>query len=276
MAYDDLPLRDPIPPSSGRARPASPVSRWVVAVAAVLAVGGGLYLWWLTRMPATPAAPAPTTATDVAVGTTRPPRQPLELPALSASDALVRELIGTLSRHPQLARLMATKQLISTVVLAVEQIGDGKTPAVPLKVLRPGLRVSILGGPGGESGRIDPASYTRWESDVAALTSVRANEAAQVYVNLKPLFDEAYAELGHANGDFDASLVRAIRMLSETPEPKDEPVLLRRPSYFEHADAALRSLRPVQKQFLLIGPERRSRLRTWFAAFAATLELKVD
>ena len=274
MPYDDLPLGHPdaplpLPP----APPASPVSRWVVAVAAVLAVGGGLYFWWMTRMPAQPPTPPPTTATDVAVGTNRPSRQPIELPQLGTSDALVRELVATLSRHPQLARFLATNQLISAAVLTVEQIGDGKTPAAPLKVLRPGLRLAILGS---DTGRIDPASYVRWEADVAALTSVRPKEAAQVYVNLKPLFDEAYAQLGHAGGDFDTSLVRAIRLLNDTPEPEEEPVLMRRPAYFEHTDAALRSLRPVQKQFLLLGPERRARVRSWLAVFAGALDLKLS
>lgn len=273
MAYDDLPLRPASSPPPPMARPATSASRWIVAVAAVVAVGGGLYFWWLTSMPAQPAAPAPTAATDVAVGTNRPSRQPLELPALSASDALMRETVATLSRHPQLARFLATSQLISAAVLTVEQIGDGKTPAVPLKVLRPAERLTIMGS---ETGRIDPASYVRWDANVAALTSVRPTEAAQVYVNLKPLFDEAYAELGHANGDFDASLVRAIRMLTETPEPASEPILMRRPAYFEYTDAALRSLRPVQKQFLLVGTERRARLRAWFATFAAALDLKLS
>lgn len=272
MAYDDLPLRPPAPPPPAPP-PTSSVSRWIVAVAAVVAVGGGLYFWWLTRMPAQPPAPAPTSATDVAVGSNRPSRQPLELPALNASDRVVRELVASLSRHPQLTRFLATNQIINTAVLTVEQIGDGKTPAGPLTMLRPSLRLMILGA---DTGRIDPASYVRWEANVAALTSVRPKEAAQVYVNLKPLFDEAYAELGHANGDFDASLVRAIRMLTDTPEPHDEPVLMRRPAYFEHTDAALRSLRAVQKQFLLIGPDRRTRVRAWLATFAAALDLKLD
>ena len=276
MAYDDLPLGEPAsspsPSTEPEPRASSPAMRWVIAVAAVVAVGGGLYFWWLTRLPAQPAAPAPTMATDVAVGTNRPRRQPIELPTLGASDALVRELVATLSRHPRLTRFLATNALINATVLTVEQIGDGKTPAIPLKILRPETRLKIIGA---DSGRIDPASYVRWELNIAALTSVRPKEAAQIYVNLKPLFDESYAALGHANGDFDTSLMRAIRMLRDTPEPADEPVLMRRPSYFEHADATLRSLRPVQKQFLLFGGERRGRLRTWLNELAAALDLKL-
>ncbi|MBP8273038.1 MAG: DUF3014 domain-containing protein [Acidobacteria bacterium] len=275
MAYDDLPLDRPHSPapSPPPVRGTSSTSRWIITIAALVAVGGGLYFWWITRMPARPAPPAPTTATDVTVGSNRPSRQPLELPALAASDTLIRELVSSLSRHPQLARFLATDQIISAVVLTVEQIGDGRTPVKPLKVLQPAARLGILGT---DSGRVDPASYVRWESNVAALTSVRPAEAAQLYVNLKPLFDQAYADLGHPNSDFDASLTRSVKMLLDTPEPTDEPVLMKRASYFEHGDPTLRSLRPVQKQFLLLGADRRARVRAWLTAFSAALDLRLQ
>jgi len=275
MPYDDLPLGRPASPPPLPAPPRatrSGVSRWIIAVAAVIAAAGGLYFWWITRQPAIPSTPPPTTATDVAVGTNRPSPQPIELPALDRSDSLVREFVSTLSRHPQLARFLATGDLIRAAVLTVEQIGDGKTPAVPLKVLKPPTRLAILGA---ESGRIDPAAYVRWESNVGALTSIAPRDAVQLYVNLKPLFDAAYAELGHPGGNFDDSLTRAIKMLVSTPEPAEEPVLLRRAGFFEHADAALRALKPVQKELLLLGPDRRNAVKKWLTAFAASADLNI-
>lgn len=275
MPYDDLPLgrpssppRLPTPPR----RAASGASRWIIAVAAVIAAAGGLYFWWITRQPAIPSTPPPTTATDVAVGTNRPSPQPIELPPLDASDTLVRQFVSTLSRHPQLARFLATPGLIRAAVLTVEQIGDGRTPAVPLKVLKPPTRLAILGT---ESGRIDPAAYVRWESNVGALTSIQPRDAVQLYVNLKPLFDAAYADLGHPGGNFDDSLTRAIKMLVSTPEPAEEPILLRRAGFFEHADAALRALKPVQKEMLLLGPDRRNSVRKWLTAFANSADLNI-
>lgn len=272
MPYDDLPLSRSTSSMPPPAPPASSTSRWIIIVATVIVAAGALYFWWTTRIPARLAGPTPTAATDGAVGSNRPSREPIQLPSLSASDALVRQLVSTLSQHPQLARLLATDGLISAAVLTVEQIGDGKTPIAPLKVLRPTGRIALTGG---DNSAIDPASYSRWDSDIYALNSVRPGEAAQLYVNLKPLFDEAYAELGHPNGDFDQSLVRALRMLQSTPEPAAEPLLFKRPSYFEHVDATLRALRPVQKQFLLLGAERRARVRSWLTDFAATLDLKI-
>jgi hypothetical protein len=144
---------------------------------------------------------------------------------------------------------------------------------VPLAALRTGQPVKIEGG---SIGRVDVATYARWNSAVNALLQVNAADAAQAYVNVKPLFDEAYREFGYPDGDFDDAIDRAIRMLMSTPVPAADPVLLARPAYFEHDSAALRSLPPVQKQFLLTGPEHRQQIQGWLRRFAESLDLKVD
>src|SRR4030095_13800633 len=169
---------------------------------------------------------------------------------------------------------LAQPGIVRAAVLAVVQIGDGKTPAVPLDAMRPAERLKLVGG--GSSGRIDPTSYARWEGPVRALLDINAADAAQVYVNVKPLFDQAYGELGYPGGNFDDAIVRAIRMLVETPEPAGDPVLLDRPAYFEHEDATLKALRPVQKQLLLTGPEHRRQVVSWLRKFAMALALKID
>jgi len=178
-----------------------------------------------------------------------------------------------LSPHPTLARLLATPGLVRGATLTVVQIGEGRSPAAPLKVLRPPIRLQILGT---ASGRIDPRSYTRWDNAAAALVSVPPADAAQLYVNVKPLFDQAYSDLGHPDGDFDTAIVRAIGMLDDVPTLADDPQLLRRTNYFEHEDPALRALPPVQKQFLLIGPDNRRKVIGWLKEFASKLDLKIQ
>lgn len=271
MAFDDLPLGQPgdhVP----RPRPSSS-TRWIVVGAVALAMGSLIYFWWISRAQPQPATPAPTTETDVAARSHRPKRQPMELPELDLSDQFVRDLVHVLSTHPLLARVLLTKDLVRNAALTVEQIGDGKTPAAPLQMLRPGARLAILGE---DSGRIAPGGYTRWDAATTTLTSIRPNEAAQLYVNIKPLFDAAYHELGHPTTDFDAAIVRAIQMLRDTPAPAAEPTLVRKPGYFEHEDPALAALPPAQKQFLLLGSENRQRVLDWLKQFADTLELKID
>jgi len=274
MAFDDLPLGHPsarvpsAPPSSPRG-----VLRWIAVAAGGLVAGALLTFWWLSRSQPGTAAPAPTVATDVAVASNRPARQAINLPPLDESDARLGELVSALSKHPTLARLLATKGLVRATTLAVVQMGEGRTPADPLKALRPADHTQILGGP---SGRLDPKSYARWDGAVAALTSVSPSDAAQLYVNVKPLFDQAYIDLGHPGGDFDTAVIAAIDMLNETPAIAGDPILQRRTGYFEHDEETLRELPPVQKQFLLVGPENRRKVLAWFKQFAGALDLKVQ
>ena len=77
------------------------------------------------------------------------------------------------------------------------------------------------------------------------------------------------------SGDFDASIIRAIQVLQDTPNVTTDSDLIRRPGYYEHTDAALRGLPPVQKQFLLIGPDNRQRILAWLKRLASALDLKI-
>lgn len=275
MSYNDLPLdsTSTAPPPGPPPEPPSHPSSWVrIAIVGVLVVGVGalLMLWWMGRSQPAPATPPPIAATDVVNGSNRPKQQSMNLPSLDGSDGLLRGLVSVLSQHPLLARLLATEGLVRAGTLSIVQIGEGRTPSTPLSVLRPASRVTILGS---DAGRVDPASYARWDAAVAALTSINPGELAQLYVNVKPLFDDAYREHGHPTPDFDEALVSAIAMLAATPTLAADPVLVKRPDYYIHEDAALRLLRPVQKQFLLMGPANQQAVMAWLRRLSAALEL---
>jgi len=272
MAFEDLPL-DPSRPVAPPPPPRTSATRWIVVIAAAMAGGALLTFWWMSRVQPSPAAPVPTVATDVPTSANRPDRQPMNLPGLDGADTFLAELVMALSRHPVIARLVATPDLVRAVALAIVQIGDGKTPASPLAALQPSGRLQVIGAP---TGTLNPASYERWDAATAALVSVDAAAAAQLYVNVKPLFDEAVVELGQPGGDFDLTIVTAIGTLAATPDISDDPVLLRRPGYFEHEDPTLRALLPVQKQFLLIGPDNRRQIMDWLRQLATNLDLRLN
>ena len=275
MLEDDRTIaRRPRPPRGSvphRTPPSSPL-RWILLGLAAIAAGVVLTLWWLSRAQMAPATPAPTTGTPVAVGTSRPRPASMDLPALEDSDTLLRDLVSALSKHPLLAAILINKSLVRSAVLAVVQIGDGVTPVALFGPLKPQTSLHVQA----DTSRVHPVTYRRWDQALSALTSVDTAELAQTYVNTKKLFDEAYRELGHSNGNFDDAIVRAIRTLEATPDIKTDPVLIRRSGYFEHDDESLRALLPVQKQLLLLGPTHRQRVIAWLRSLAASLDLKID
>ena len=241
MALNDLPLHGS-PPPPRPSRPASSPTRWIIVAAAVVIAGSFLALRWMIRSQPEPATPTPTRATDAGVPPRRPRSQPVDLPPLDQSDIVVAGMIHALSAHPLVTKLIGSAGLVRQVTLVVQQIGDGKTPADPLKALRPASRLNIVGTDQGP-------------------------------------IDAAYRDLGHPNGDFDEAVVRAIQTLAATPDVKGNPELMRhpdRPGYFEHVDSRLASVLPVQKQFLLIGPDNRQRVLAWLKSLAAALDLKID
>ena len=275
--FDDRTIQQrPRPPRGSEPPPPEPRTgspwRWILLALAAVVTGVVLTLWWLSRAQPSPATPAPTTPTLVPLEA-RPRPETIALPPLDQSDTLLRDLVSSLSKNPLLAALLVPKDLIRSITLAVVQIGDGVTPVGALGPARPQTRLHIQQG---TSARIDPANYRRWDSAVGALTSIDTTELAQTYVNLKPLFDQSYRELGHPNGNFDEALVRAYQALDATPQITTDPILLSRSGYFEHDDPSLRALLPVQKQLLLLGPAHRQRVMKWFKQLAQRLELKVD
>jgi hypothetical protein len=274
MAFDDLPLDRPTPEPSPYAPAPEPergsLLRWIAVGLLGVVAGGLLTFWWMSRSQTTPAAAPSATAPEIAASSGRPARQPLNLPNLNDSDAFIRDLVSTLSNHPTLARLLATPSLVRATTAGVIQIGDGRTPVEWLNVLRPATRLQILGS---DSGPVSPVSHARWNQVAAAVSSVSPADAAQLYVNVKPLIDEAYIELGQPDGDFDQAILRAVRVLKDTPMPEIAPELVRRPGYFDYEDPALKELKPVQKQLLLLGPDNRRQLMAWLDQFVQALGL---
>lgn len=268
VGIDDLSLDRggadaPDPPEPAHPRRASRV----VAVTAVAGLLGALvYFVWIARGPAPAAQPAPTTSTEVPVAPAAPlelPREPL--PPLSASDTYVRRLVALLSSSPTLARWLASDTLIERTALAVEQVGDGRTPVQPFAFARPSSRTGTITR--GSDLIVDPASYRRWDDLTSTIASVDPRQAAEVYAHVRPLFAETYKTMGHPDGDFDAAIGRAAGRVLATPIVQGPIDVDQRRGYLEHSDAELRGLPGISRQLLLMGPSNVARLRDWTTRF---------
>lgn len=255
-------------------------SRWVLWIALavlLIALGVGGYFWWSTRSePAAPdaeevAEPPETTARPEEAPPPEPaPQEEIELPELAASDEIVRRMVGELSERPALTSWLATEGLVRRFVLAVDNVAVGLAPRKQVPFMAPEEEFSTVEAGEGEVVPA-PQAYDRYDTLAAVVASIDAAGAVATYERLRPLIDEASAELGYGAGGFDERLVEALVHLLETPVPAEPPALERETLSWHYADPRLQGLTDAQKQLLRMGPENQRLIQRKLRAFAREL-----
>jgi hypothetical protein len=244
--------------------PTRPIGPWISAALLIAAACAAAYIAFVPRPH--PAVKPSATSTPTA---TQPPRSlggnadPISIPPLDASDAVVRRLVRALSDSPAVTAWLTTNDLVRNFTVVVTNIADGATPAKQLRVLRPPSAFRVV-----ERDRdpyVDPRSYDRYAVIADAITALDPAGAARLYGTLKPRIEEANRELGSQDQTFDRTLERAIVAILQTPA-LDGPVRLRPKGIgYAYADQRLEDLSGAQKQLLRMGPRNvrviRERLR---------------
>jgi hypothetical protein len=235
---------------------------WVAVALLMVAAGAAAYfaLAWRPRPAAAPTAtPAPTAVATELSPSLGGTGEPMTIPPLDASDALVRSFVRELSEHPAVTAWLTTNGLIRSFTVVVANIADGGTPARHLNVLRPSSAFQIVAQDG--VSHVDPRSYDRYAAIADAVGSVDPAGAARLYATLKPRIEEAHRELGSPDQSFDRTMERAVVALLSVPIP-DRPVRLRLKGIgYGYADDRLEALTGAQKHLLRMGP-RNARIIT--------------
>jgi hypothetical protein len=115
----------------------------------------------------------------------------------------------------------------------------------------------------GEEGAytLGPDNYVRYEPYVGLVEALDSGDIAALYTRLYPLFQQAYAELGHLDGYFNDRVVEVIDHLLATPEIQG-PIPLSRPGVmFQFADPTLEARSAGQKFLLRMGPDNAARIK---------------
>ena len=247
-----------------------PLRWWPILLVVLLVVAALLY--WRSRSddPVEPAL-APTQAEESAppAESTAEPEEPLVLPELGASDALVAELVGALSANPRLAGMLVGEDLIRRFTAAIVNIAEGQSPRAHLRNIEPAEPFTVR--------RIDgdlvpsAKSYARYDLAANVIASLDTAGTVKLYRQLEPLIDEAFAELGYPGRDFEDLLVEALDHLIATPAIGPDVVLTERVAAYQFADPELESLSAAQKQLLRTGPENAGKIQAALRALRSEL-----
>ncbi|HEX4913534.1 MAG TPA: DUF3014 domain-containing protein [Vicinamibacterales bacterium] len=257
----------PAAPEPPAGPPLKPIA--IIGVVIVLCIAAGA--WWMSRraQPAQNASPGAVTATDAPIDKPAEPQPPL--PPLSEMDGFLRPLLSALSSRPELARWLATDDLVRQLAMAIDQAAVGGTPARDFKVLAPASPFTTTGR--GSQRTIDPASYRRYDGLVATVTSIDAGAVAKIYRTIRPRLNEAYRGLGRPDGDVDRALQNAIDILLDTPVVQ-APVRVQAIDArgWIYVDPDLEELTPSQKQILRMGPAHAASLIAWLRTLQQALQ----
>jgi hypothetical protein len=172
--------------------------------------------------------------------------------SLDASDDLIRKLAKELSTSPRLDAWLKSKDFVRKFTAAVDNIAAGVSPAKQIDFFAPEGQFQVFKI--GAAEYIDPASYERYNLPTEVFVSFDPKETIRFFKGLKPLFQDAYKELGYPNKDFGQTLKKAILELLEAPVVEGDVRLEKKIKSYAYSDPKLESLTDAQKSFLRMGP----------------------
>lgn len=240
-----------------------------VLVIAIIGIGVGLY-YFLYKRPA--EAPSLTRQPAVKPGEKALPAKEIPfitLPALNQSDEWFRNKAKDLSNYPKLAEWLKVNDLIRRITAAVDNIAEGVSPRAHLGFLAPQKAFRVVKK--GENLVINPQSYHRYDRVADAFAFLDAAGVVRIFQELKPLFQEAYRELGYPHQDFQDTLIRAIKEILGTPIVEGDIALKEGVISYYMVDEDLEGLSDAQKHLLRMGPQNTRKIQNKLREMAVAL-----
>lgn len=233
------------------------IIRTGVIIVFVLIVAVAAYYFFIAGKDSSKSGNEPALPSSKPAGDASGAKEGLDMPALNVdldkSDDPVRKLVADLSSNPTFSQWLKTKELIRKFVAAVDNIANGQSP-------RPQMDFFIPSGPfqtASKDGQtlLDPAGYARYNIAADVFDSVSTAGCVRLYTGFKPLFQQAYRELGYPKEDFHQTLRRAIVEVLRTPVVDGPIALEKKIMSYAMTDPKLEELNSVQKHLLRMGPE---------------------
>jgi len=251
------------------------VTLLTLAIMAGLGLIAAAYFVFFKAQPKAVPAPKPVEAVQAKPASPDKDKIPVFPPTtLDSSDDLIRKLARELSTNARLDAWLQSKDLVRKFTAAVDNIAAGESPSKQIDFFAPQgvFKVFKIG----EAEYIDPSSYERYNLPAEVFISFDPQESVRVYKGLRPLFAEAYKELGFPDKDFDQTLKAAVLELLETPIVEGDVLLRKKVKSYAYADSRLEELSDAQKAFLRLGPANVESVQIKLRQMAGALGIPAD
>ncbi len=184
-------------------------------------------------------------------------------PALQAEDddTLLRQQFAQIGLLEPLTAIASGKFLLQRQVALV----DGASRGFFLRKLLPLPPPARSFTADVSDGRliVSAASYARYDSYVDAAMAINVDSIVRAFHLLRPLYEQAYGDLGLPPETFDNAVIRSLDRILATPNIQQPPELERHSVMYTYVDPRLETLPSLQKQLLRMGPDNLDRLKQW-------------
>lgn len=182
-----------------------------------------------------------------------------DFPPLNDSDQFVREYLKKTLKPSSLEAWLNQDDLIRRFVATVDNIASGENPMGNLKFLAPEKPFQIRK----ENDRLipDPGNYSRFDKIVNIFAETNTETVISLFQELKPLMNQAYAEMGYPEKRFDDTLMQAIDILLKTPMSRFPVYLEKKVLTYAFVDPDLEALSPAQKLLIRAGQENMQKIK---------------
>jgi hypothetical protein len=228
----------------------------IIAVTAIVVLGGlAAYFLYMPTPPEQVPVQAPQPPALMMRQIIETPSASTPLPMLDESDDFMLDALSGLINDPSLVKIFISKQIIRNVVATIDNLPRNQAPMEVMPVKPAPGRFIIVGTE--ESLTISPKNAERYAPYIKIANSLDTKNLINLYVNLYPLFQDAYEDLGYPNHYFNDRLLVAIDNLLATPDVA-EPVRVIQPNvYYLYADPALEERSIGQRILMRIGRQNR-------------------
>lgn len=200
------------------------------------------------------------------------------LPSLDNSDAFVMEKLPDITWRKELLKLVVSKDMIRRLVVFTDNFSQGIVAYNNSPLVAPNTKFSVkpLNEEGEGNYAWDESSTKRFTQYVDLLRSMESETLVSLYFEVKPLVDEAYAELGYPDDDFTEVLLDAITRVLDMELPKDDLALVRPSVMYKFKSKEIESLDDTDKLLLRIGKDNLLILKSVLLEFSEKLSRADD
>lgn len=181
------------------------------------------------------------------------PSEKLELPQLKSTDNFMSNALASLVNNKALMNIFINDQLIHNIVVTIDNLPRKQVSmrAMPIKKA-PGKFITMESE--GDT-VISPENNARYTPYIKFAEAIDPKQLVDLYVQLYPLFQETYEELGYLDQYFNDRMIIVLDNLLAAPEI-NEPVQMVQPKYYYlYADPELESRSIGQRILMRIGSD---------------------